>query len=83
MIGKGLFNAIGVLIILSTVFVKQHVVIDIFSAIILAEVIYGLVEVLQQKETVFGSKHSFLLSKDKKVRKYLSGSSCRSFFPLV
>ncbi|MFU0825009.1 MAG: hypothetical protein ACFWTK_08525 [Clostridium sp.] len=34
-------NLIGVLIILSTQFVKQHVILDLVSAIILGEFIFG------------------------------------------
>ena len=43
MITSFLFNIIGILIIISTQFVKQHVVLDLIFAILLSEVIFRLV----------------------------------------
>ena len=65
-----IFNIIGILIIISTQFVKQHVVLDLIFAMLLCEVIFRLVNNLgkaryyhMEKETIFN------LGYKKKIKK--------------
>ncbi len=51
------FQFTGLLIILSIVFIKQHVIIDVFSGIILAEVINRMITALQQEKMVMKQEH--------------------------
>lgn len=51
-----IFQFTGLLIILSTVFVKQHVVLDIISAIIIGEVVIKLVDFINIKSIIFKRK---------------------------
>jgi hypothetical protein len=49
-------NIIGFLIIISTEFVKQHVIMDIFFAIFLCDVFFNLITYLDKQYILFNSK---------------------------
>lgn len=47
-----LFNIIGILIIISTQFVKQHVILDLIFAVLLCEVIFRFVSNVKKKDII-------------------------------
>lgn len=49
-------NIIGILVILSTQFIKQHVLLDLVFAIILGEILYRIMEKIMHKESVRKNK---------------------------
>jgi len=62
-----IFNTIGILIIISTQFVKQHVVLDLIFAMLLCEVIFRLVNNLAKQDITTWKKRfsSILVIKSK------------------
>ncbi|WP_066496295.1 phosphatase PAP2 family protein [Abyssisolibacter fermentans] len=65
---KLLTNIIGILIILSTQFVKQHVILDLIFAILLGEIVYKIVEFLSNDGGVILKKKIIsLLTMKKKL----------------
>ena len=58
-------NIIGFLIIISTQFVKQHVIMDIFFALFLCEMFFTWITYLEEQYTLYNSKRTYnLLEKD-------------------
>ncbi len=49
-------NIIGFLIIISTEFVKQHVIMDIFFAIFICEIFFNLIAYIEQQYILYNSK---------------------------
>lgn len=58
-------NVLGFLIIISTQFVKQHVIMDIFSAIFLCEVIFNSVVYVEQLYKLYNSRRAYTFQKQK------------------
>lgn len=52
MITKFLYNIIGILIIISTVFVKQHVVLDLIFAILISEIIFTVINNVGKEDII-------------------------------
>lgn len=64
-----IFNVIGILIIISTQFVKQHVVLDLIFALLLCEVIFRLVNNAGKQDlTVWKKKFSSILIIKSKIK---------------
>ncbi|GCD09479.1 phosphatase PAP2 family protein [Clostridium tagluense] len=58
-------NVVGFLIIISTQFIKQHVIMDIFFAIFLCEVFFTGITYVEEYYKIYNSKKSYnLLEKD-------------------
>jgi len=56
-------SVIGFLIIISTEFVKQHVIMDILFAMFLCDVIYNSIVYVQQEYEIYNSKKDYNLGK--------------------
>jgi hypothetical protein len=54
-------NVVGFLIIISTEFVKQHVIMDIFFAIILCDVILNLLSYAENQYKLYNTKENYAL----------------------
>ena len=52
-------NVVGFLIIISTQFVKQHVIMDIFFAIFLCDVFFNLITYMEVQYNLYNSKKSY------------------------
>ncbi len=58
-------NVVGILIIISTQFVKQHVIMDIFFALFLCDVFFNLITYIEEQYKLYIWKKSYsLLEKD-------------------
>ncbi|WP_253200398.1 phosphatase PAP2 family protein [Clostridium sp. CF012] len=58
-------NVVGILIIISTQFVKQHVIMDIFFAIFLCDMFFNLITYTEEEYKLYNSKRAYdLLEKD-------------------
>ena len=54
-------NVVGFLIIISTQFVKQHVIMDIFFAIFLCDVFFNLITYVEEQYKFYNSKKAYNL----------------------
>lgn len=58
-------NIMGILIIISTQFVKQHVIMDIFFALFLCEMFFNWITYMEEQYKLYVSKRAYnLLEKD-------------------
>jgi len=55
-------NVLGFLIIISTQFVKQHVIMDIFFAVFLCDVIFNTITYLEENYKLYNSKKAYNIS---------------------
>lgn len=60
-------NVMGFLIIISTEFVKQHVIMDIFFAIILCDVILNCINYAENQYKIYDLEKTFILPKQNVV----------------